>query len=148
MDPTTCWQSVLDRSRDADGAFVFAVHTTGIYCRPSCGARRAKRENVAFFALPADAEAAGFRACRRCRPNDALSPDQRTALVREICRMLDADDAGELTLGYLSVQTGVSPQHLQRTFKQTMGVSPRQYAAARRLDRLKARLRDGAAVTD
>ena len=148
--PTTLaddrWQAVLDRDQARDGQFVFAVSTTGIYCRPSCPARRPRRENVSFFANPAIAERAGFRACRRCNPRiGATTPAE--ALVTQAKAWLDAHLDERVTLPRLAAAIGVSPGHLQRMFTRIMGVSPRTYLAARRLESAKSRLRDGANVT-
>ena len=132
------WQAVEGRDRTSDGTFVFAVTSTGIFCRPSCPARRPKRENVRFFADAAAAEAAGFRACRRCMPKgDAPA----TRLARRARTILDAHET--MTLAALATKLGVSPHHLQRVFKREVGVTPKQYVAARRLDRLKGRLKEG-----
>ena len=139
------WQAVMRRDRGRDREFVFAVSTTGIYCRPSCPARRPRRENVSFFADPAAAERAGFRACRRCRPKAVASA--REELVARATAWLDDHVAERVTLPRLAAVLGVSPGHLQRTFTQVIGVSPRMYAAARRLELTKSRLRDGADVT-
>jgi AraC family transcriptional regulator of adaptative response/methylated-DNA-[protein]-cysteine methyltransferase len=139
------WQAVITRDRGRDGDFVFAVSTTGIYCRPSCPARRPRRENVSFFADPATAERAGFRACRRCRPKAAVSSQDE--LVARAITWLDAHVEERVTLPRLAAALGVSPGHLQRTFTRVTGVSPRMYAAARRLESAKSRLRDGADVT-
>jgi AraC family transcriptional regulator of adaptative response/methylated-DNA-[protein]-cysteine methyltransferase len=139
------WQAVMRRDRGRDREFVFAVSTTGIYCRPSCPARRPRRENVRFFADPAAAERAGFRACRRCRPKAVASA--REELVARATAWLDAHIEERVTLPRLAAVLGVSPGHLQRTFTQVIGVSPRMYAAARRLELTKTRLRDGADVT-
>src|SRR5712691_8262426 len=84
-----CWNAVLARDRAADGTFVFAVRSTGIYCRPSCPARRPRREQVAFFHLPEEAEAAGFRPCKRCHPEQAQAPVPQAALVEEVCRYIE-----------------------------------------------------------
>jgi AraC family transcriptional regulator of adaptative response/methylated-DNA-[protein]-cysteine methyltransferase len=139
------WQAVVNRDRSRDGEFVFAVSTTGIYCRPSCPARRPRPENVSFFADSAAAERAGFRACRRCRPKAGLSPQDE--LVARATTWLDAHVEERVTLPRLAAALGVSPGHLQRTFTRVTGVSPRAYAAARRLEAAKSRLRDGADVT-
>jgi AraC family transcriptional regulator of adaptative response/methylated-DNA-[protein]-cysteine methyltransferase len=154
------WQSVQTRDRGADGAFVYAVQSTGIYCRPSCPSRKPRREQVEFFPLPEAAEQKGFRACLRCRPRLARLRDPRTAAVAKVCReieaQIDADgakaangDAGEvrLTLGTLSSTAGMSAHQLERAFRSVMGISPRQYADARRMRRLKSRLRKGDDVT-
>jgi AraC family transcriptional regulator of adaptative response/methylated-DNA-[protein]-cysteine methyltransferase len=139
------WQAVMSRDRGRDGDFVFAVSTTGIYCRPSCPARRPRRKHVSFFADPATAERAGFRACRRCRPKAAVSSQEE--LVARAITWLDAHVEERVTLPRLAAALGVSPGHLQRTFTRVTGVSPRMYAAARRLESAKTRLRDGADVT-
>src|SRR5580704_18616984 len=135
------WQAVQARDRSADGAFVYAVRSTGIYCRPSCASRKPRREQVEFFLLPAAAEQRGFRACLRCRPRLARLRDPRTAAVAKVCReieaQIDADgaktasgDASEtrLTLRTLSSTAGMSAHQLERAFRSVMGISPRQYA--------------------
>ena len=141
------WRAVTARDRAWDGRFVFAVRTTGVYCRPSCAARRPHRRNVAFFATPAEAEQAGFRSCRRCRPLEVGLADARTKTVREACRLLTEDRDEPWRLGALAEAVGVSPRHLLRTFKDTLGVTPRQFAAARRLAAFKGRLKKGDSVT-
>ncbi len=142
------WRAVLDRDRRWDGRFVFAVRTTGIYCRPSCPARRPRRENVVFFALPEAAEEAGFRSCRRCRPRETGAADPRAAMVRRACRLLeDGDRAEPWRLPELAEAVGVSARHLLRTFKDALGVTPREYAEARRLARFKGQLKKGDSVT-
>ncbi len=141
-----CWQAVQERDRLFDGAFVTAVLTTGIYCRPSCPARHPKAENVTFYSEPGEAEAHGFRACKRCKPQDA-SGDPQVTLVLQACQLLDNQADAEPTLDAMGEKLGISPHHLQRTFKQIMGISPRQYAEARRVDRLKQQLRQGNDVT-
>jgi AraC family transcriptional regulator of adaptative response/methylated-DNA-[protein]-cysteine methyltransferase len=138
--------AVAARDARRDGTFVFAVRTTGIYCRPSCPARRPQRSRVAFFATPDAAEAAGFRACRRCHPRSGVSP--RAAWARRICRMIEASPERPPSLARLSAAAGVGPHHLQRAFKQAVGLSPKQYAEALRLGRLRRALRRGAAVED
>jgi AraC family transcriptional regulator of adaptative response/methylated-DNA-[protein]-cysteine methyltransferase len=146
-DEAARWRAVSARDREWDGRFVYAVQTTGVYCRPSCPARRPHRRNVTFFAAPAAAEAAGFRSCRRCRPREVGPSDARTRTVREACRLLSEDRDAPLRLGALAEALGVSPRHLLRTFKETLGVTPRQYAAARRLAAFKGRLKKGDSVT-
>lgn len=141
------WQAVVQRDRRRDGDFVYAVASTGIYCRPSCPSRRPARRRVAFFGSPQAAEAAGFRACRRCRP----SSPQGSASVQRLeraRRCLDRDEAGSLTLRQLAAEVGGSPCHLQRAFKQAFGLSPREYRDARRVTRLKAALKGGRTVTE
>src|SRR5713226_6828848 len=142
------WKAVLSRDASRDGSFVFAVRSTGIYCRPSCPARRPRREQVSFFQLPEAAEQAGFRACRRCHPRRARANDPQIELVRRICHLIDEHDEEPLTLRTMSTETGVSAHHLQRTFKDVMGITPRQYAESRRLEQFKSKVRNGASVTD
>jgi len=142
------WEVVLARDSRFDGAFVFAVRSTGIYCRPSCPSRRPNRRHVVFFNLPEAAEDAGFRACRRCRPGEPISDHPAIDKVRAICRAIDEHSDGTLTLTELAARLGGSPYHLQRTFKRVMGITPRQYADARRLDRLKKNLKEKNNVTE
>jgi AraC family transcriptional regulator of adaptative response/methylated-DNA-[protein]-cysteine methyltransferase len=140
------WRAVVARDRRFDGRFVFGVRSTGIYCRPSCPARRPRPENVVFFPVPEAAEQAGFRSCRRCRPRETRSRDPQAAWVQRICRHIDRNPDEPLTLAALAAETGVSPHHLQRTFKRIMGITPRQYADARRLGTLKSQLKGGQSV--
>jgi AraC family transcriptional regulator of adaptative response/methylated-DNA-[protein]-cysteine methyltransferase len=142
------WNAVSSKDARCDGQFVFAVSSTGIYCRPSCPSRRPHRDRVSFFELPEAAERAGFRPCRRCHPRDTSAKDPQVELVQRVCNLIDNNDAEVMTLGVLSDQTGVSSFHLQRTFKRIMGVTPRQYADARRLGSFKSRVRDGESVTN
>jgi AraC family transcriptional regulator of adaptative response/methylated-DNA-[protein]-cysteine methyltransferase len=146
LDETAQWEAVLKRDARCDGRFVFAVRSTGVYCRPSCPARRPRREQVHFYAQPEQARQAGYRPCKRCHPDDALAPAE--ALVAQVCAYLDAHSDEKVTLAHLSRVTGWSPFHLQRMFKQAVGITPRQYAANRRLERLKASLKEGLPVTD
>ena len=148
MNNPELWNAVLSRDASRDGSFVFAVRSTGIYCRPSCPARRPRREQVRFFQLPEAAEQAGFRACRRCHPRRARTADPQIELVRHICHAIDEHDEEPLTLKTLSAETGVSANHLQRTFKDIMGITPRQYKENRRLTHFKANIKTGASVTD
>jgi AraC family transcriptional regulator of adaptative response/methylated-DNA-[protein]-cysteine methyltransferase len=141
------WRAVLARDGRFDGRFVFGVRTTGIYCRPSCPARRPRRQNVVFFPVPEIAERAGFRSCRRCRPRDAAAPDPRIAWVRRLCRAIEEGE-GPPRLDALATLAGVSPHHLQRTFKRIVGVSPRAYADARRLATFKSHVKGGRHVTE
>jgi AraC family transcriptional regulator of adaptative response/methylated-DNA-[protein]-cysteine methyltransferase len=137
------WQAVLNRDAQFDGTFVYAVQTTGIYCRPSCPSRKPARRHVDFFPLPEVAEQAGFRPCRRCRPDEADSGDPQVEQAREICRHIEAHLDESLTLEALGGQFGLSPYYLQRTFKQIVGISPQQYAEACRIGQVKAALREG-----
>ncbi len=142
-----CWSSVLARDIQANGTFVYAVRSTGIYCRPSCPARRPHRENVTFFRLPEIAEATGFRACLRCHPRHTIITDPQGDLIEQVCRYIETHLDTPLPLTLLGEQVHLSPYHLQRTFKRIKGVTPRQYAESCRLVSFKARLHDGAAVT-
>jgi len=142
-----CWQAVTERDAHYDGTFVFAVRTTGVYCRPSCPARRPKPENVEFFAAPHAAEDAGFRACRRCHPQHAAPPEPNAALIAQVCRYLQAHADAPPTLDALGAQFNISPFHLQRTFKRVVGMTPRQYSAAQRIDRFKTQLKASSSVT-
>lgn len=148
MNEAIAWESVLQRDPTADDRFLYAVTTTGIYCRPSCPSRRPKRDNVAFFSTAAAAELAGFRACQRCRPNRAKSPHRGVERARDY---IDSHigDLGEerITLELLSEQTGLSPYHLQRKFKEVVGLTPAQYIRARKSERLKGELKRGETVS-
>jgi AraC family transcriptional regulator of adaptative response/methylated-DNA-[protein]-cysteine methyltransferase len=139
------WESVLERDHSEDGEFVYAVTSTRIYCRPSCPSRRPARHRVLFFLTAARAEAAGYRACRRCEPESSeRSSDRQIQLAREY---LDAHVDRTVTLAQLGEVVGMSPYHLQRIFKRVMGVTPKAYASARRLERMKSRLKKGDTVS-
>lgn len=141
------WQAVLAKDARADGQFVFAVSSTGIYCRPSCPSRRPHRERVSFFQLPEQAEQAGFRACLRCHPRDARTQDPQIQMAQKVCRLIDENDGEPITLATLSARLGVSSFHLQRTFKSTMGITPKDYAETSRVNRFKQGVRKGEAIT-
>ena len=150
MDENRYWQAVLDRDRSMDGEFVYGVRSTGVYCKPSCPSRRPGREQVTFFVGPDEAEAGGFRACMRCHPKGRVEPEPGVELAEKASRYIEERlEQGEshTTLEALGEAVGVSPYHLQRVFKRVMGVTPRQYTAALRLERLKASLREGDNVT-
>ncbi|UCC48537.1 MAG: bifunctional DNA-binding transcriptional regulator/O6-methylguanine-DNA methyltransferase Ada [Gemmatimonadota bacterium] len=147
MDDLSRWETVLARDSTYDGRFVYAVRSTGIYCRPSCPSRRPQREQVKFFPIPEVAERAGFRACRRCRPDLAHASDPLLERVRRVCRFIDEHPEAKRTLAQLAGHVGTSPHHLQRSFKAVLGITPRQYADARRLHRFKRELGNGASVT-
>jgi AraC family transcriptional regulator of adaptative response/methylated-DNA-[protein]-cysteine methyltransferase len=134
----TRWQAVLSRDAAADGKFVFGVTTTGVYCRPTCPARRPRRENIRFFDSPRAAEQAGLRACFRCKP---AGLPEGPRLVERICRHIEAHSDEKLTLAKLSQAAGLSPFHLQRIFKGEMGISPRQYLESLRFSKFKHGLR-------
>jgi AraC family transcriptional regulator of adaptative response/methylated-DNA-[protein]-cysteine methyltransferase len=148
MNNPELWNAVLTRDASRDGSFVFAVRSTGIYCRPSCPARRPKPEQVRFFPVPEAAEQAGFRACKRCHPRRARVDDPQIELVRRVCHLIDEHNEEAVTLEHLGELTGVNAHHLQRTFKEIMGISPRQYADSRKLQRFKSGLKNGTSVTD
>jgi AraC family transcriptional regulator, regulatory protein of adaptative response / methylated-DNA-[protein]-cysteine methyltransferase len=141
------WRAVVERDETKDGLFVFAVRSTGIYCRPSCPARHPSLEHVLFFSKPDEAERRGFRACKRCRPRDA-GPSARAEIVERICKYIESNLDEKLTLKILSRQTGLSPFHFQRLFKRALGISPRQYVEALRLERVKRSLTNGETVTN
>lgn len=141
------WSAVARRDPRFDRVFVYGVASTHVYCRPSCPSRRPHREHVTFFPAPGAAERAGYRPCRRCRPEQPADGHPHARLVEKVCRLIDAGLEEPLRLEALSRAAGVSPFHLQRTFRRVLGISPRQYAEARRLLRLKAGLRQGQDVT-
>jgi len=140
------WQAVLDRDSSQDGKFVFAVSSTGVYCRPSCPAKRPRRENVTFFWQPRDAEKAGYRACLRCRPQFA-GGNAQVEMVKAVCRYIEQHLDESVPLARLGRVFHQSPFHLQRTFKAVLGVSPRAYADSCRMNRLKRNLQAGHSVT-
>lgn len=130
------WQAVVARDRAYDGRFYCSVATTGVYCRPSCAARRANPKNVRFHPTCADAEKAGFRPCKRCRPNQPEGVDPHTVKVAEACRMLETADAAP-SLGELARSNGFSPSHFHRLFKSLTGLTPKAYAKASRARRMR-----------
>jgi len=141
------WAAMLARDAACDGAFVFAVRSTGIYCRPSCPARRPKRENVVFFDTPGEAEAAGFRACLRCAPATADSPHgrRREAVMRACALIHEAETAPSLDA--LAETAGMSRFHFHRQFKREVGLTPKQYIAARRAQAVRNALPGATSVT-
>ncbi|HEU4800829.1 MAG TPA: bifunctional DNA-binding transcriptional regulator/O6-methylguanine-DNA methyltransferase Ada [Gemmatimonadales bacterium] len=144
-DEAARWSAVERRDAEHDGQFVFAVRTTGVYCRPSCPSRRPNRVNVEFFNDPAAAEAAGYRACLRCEPKATATRAERAVAAARA--RLDADPGEVIPLAELARGARMSADHLQRLFRQQVGVSPKQYAAALRADRLKRNLQSGATVS-
>ena len=141
-----CLAAVALHDARMDGAFVYAVRSTGIYCRPSCPSRRPHTRQILLFVQPEAAEQAGFRACRRCHPRQARG-NLQADLIRRVCGEIEGNPDGSLSLWNLAERTGLSAAHLQRTFRQTMGITPRQYADALRVARLKSELRKGKDVT-
>jgi len=142
------WRACLERDSSFDGRFVFAVRTTGIYCRPSCPARKPRRQNVLFFAAPELARQAGFRACKRCQPDRSHLRSPLAERVLSICHYIRSAHDEPPTLARLGKRFSFSPAHLQRVFKQYVGISPLAYAEAVRMDQLKLALQNGASVTD
>jgi AraC family transcriptional regulator of adaptative response/methylated-DNA-[protein]-cysteine methyltransferase len=141
------WHAIVARDGQADGAFVYSVRTTGVYCRPSCAARSPRPENVAFHASAADARRAGFRACLRCRPDDEASATRQAEMVAALCRYIEtADD--EPSLDQLAQRAGLSSSHLHRTFKAVTGLTPKAFAQAHRARRMRAALASADTVTD
>ena len=140
------WAAVLAHDEAVGSPFVYAVTSTGIYCRPSCPSRRPRRDRVRFFDAPDAARAAGFRACKRCKPDAAPAPDPWIEKVRRACVYLSNVD-GHPSLATLATRLGGSPYHLQRNFKRIVGVSPREYAEAIRLRKVKGRLRQAGDIT-
>lgn len=140
------WQAVQARDAGQDGRFVFAVSSTGVYCRPSCPSRRPRRENVAFFRRIEEAEKAGYRACLRCRPKSS-GGNERMQLVRAICRYIEQHLDEPVTLTRLGSTFKQSPFHLQRSFKAVLGITPKAYADSCRMNQLKSNLRAGHSVT-
>jgi AraC family transcriptional regulator, regulatory protein of adaptative response / methylated-DNA-[protein]-cysteine methyltransferase len=140
------WEAVMARDGSLDGAFVFGVSSTGVFCRPSCPAKRPRRANVKFFEQPGEAEQAGYRACLRCRPK-AVDGNPQAALVRAICRYSEQRIEDRLTLGLLAKEFRLSPFHLQRTFKSVLGVTPKAYIDAVRLRQVKQNLQAGHSVS-
>ena len=142
--PDARFRAVAERDAAADGHFVYAVTSTGIYCRPTCPSRRPREDRVRFFDTPADAAAAGFRACKRCRPTEVSAAQKAVAQVQEIVH--EAESAP--TLADLGEAVGMSPSHLQRVFKRATGLSPKEYAVACRETRFQEGLRAGKTVTE
>jgi AraC family transcriptional regulator of adaptative response/methylated-DNA-[protein]-cysteine methyltransferase len=140
------WNAVVARDSAHDGGFVFAVASTGVYCRPSCPARRPRRENVTFYSRPEQAEKAGFRACLRCRPG-SISGNPQSDSAKQICRYIEQHLDETITLERLGKVFGQSPFHLQRRFKAALGITPREYADSCRLRLLKRNLQAGDNVT-
>ena len=141
------WEAVVERNAEADGEFVFAVKTTGVYCRPSCPSRRAKRENVSFFDANRAAEAAGYRPCKRCRPNEASVAQRNALAIEAACRRLETVEI-EPSLDDLVNEAGLSRYHFHRVFKEIVGMTPKQYARGARAPRLRETVIAAQSVTD
>lgn len=134
------------RDARAEGVFFYGVKTTGVYCHPTCAARLPKQENVLFFACKEDAEAAGFRPCKRCTPDNAPPSAARSKLIVRACQLIEEAEQAP-ALEELAAAVGLSPSHFHRLFKASVGVTPKRYAAAIRDRRLKEHLANGASVT-
>jgi AraC family transcriptional regulator of adaptative response/methylated-DNA-[protein]-cysteine methyltransferase len=146
-DDEARWQAVVRRDRAADSAFCYSVLTTGVYCRPSCASRLARRENVAFHETCEDAAAAGFRPCQRCRPNEAPLGERHAAEVAHACRLIEEAEEPP-SLDALASAAGMSRFHFHRVFRAIAGVTPKAYAAARRAERVRDELATCATVTE
>ena len=131
------WQIVAEKTAEFDGAFFTGVRTTGIYCKPSCPAKTPKRENITFFASQAEAEQSGFRACLRCKPDAENAINPVVEMIKRVCAFLTNNHADNVSLETLSAELGVSRSHLQRTFKRALGVSPKEFADAQRIENFK-----------
>jgi AraC family transcriptional regulator of adaptative response/methylated-DNA-[protein]-cysteine methyltransferase len=140
------WAAVVRRDPAADGKFFYSVRSTGVYCRPSCASRRALRENVAFYATADAAERAGFRPCKRCKPNQAGLAEQHAAAIAAACRTIEASETTP-SLDELAAAAGMSRFHFHRTFKAITGVTPKAYASARRAERVRTELAASPTVT-
>ena len=140
------WAAIVSRNPAVDGQFFYSVKTTGVYCRPSCAARPARPENVQFHLSCADAERAGFRPCKRCKPNQPPLAEQHTAKVAKICRLIEAAETAP-ALDELARQAGLSPYHFHRIFKAVTGLTPKAYAAAHRAQRMRTELDRSGTVT-
>jgi len=142
------WTAIEERDASKDGTFVYGVLTTGVYCRPSCAARRPLRKNVRFYATAADAESAGLRACLRCKPNLDHTRDAMDARIRKACDLITQHADEPVSLKKLAAAVGLSPFHFQRSFKAIVGLTPKEFHDAERVRVLKAGLKSGGSVTD
>ncbi len=140
------WAAVVARDASADGEFYYSVKTTGVYCRPSCAARLARRENVDFHLTRADAERAGFRPCKRCQPDQPSLKDQHAATIARVCRLIEFSETLP-TLAQLAIDAGLSPYHFHRVFKAVTGMTPKSYATAQRAQRMRRALPKSNTVT-
>ncbi len=141
------WSALLRRDRSADGVFFYSVASTGVFCRPSCGARAPRPENVSFFRTAEEAEAAGYRACKRCKPKERSPADEMAGRIADACRAIERSESAP-SLQVLADEAGVSRFHFHRTFKAMMGVTPVQYAAAQRTTRIRESLGRSNTVTE
>ena len=141
------WEALVHRDRRADGAFVYGVVTTGVYCRPGCASRLPNRDNVRFFDTCEEAEGAGFRSCKRCRPASTDGPETHREAIVRACQMIE-ESAEPPLLADLASAAGLSPSHFHRLFKRIVGVTPKQYATEKRLSRVRANLQTSPTVTE
>jgi len=141
------WQSIVTRNQKADGSFVYSVKTTGVYCRPSCAARLARPENVSFYDTGADARQAGFRPCKRCKPDEQSLSAQHQEKIAAVCRMIESAEQ-EPTLQQLAESAGLSTYHFHRLFKSITGLTPKAYATAHRAKKMRMELAGGSSVTE
>ena len=141
------WEAIVQRMQQSDGEFFYGVVTTGIYCRPVCSSRIPNRENVRFFDTTQLAEDADFRPCKRCTPRKESAPNTALDVVTQACKFIEESEK-EPTLNQLADIVGLSPYHFHRLFKKTLGITPKQYAAANRQNRVRKNLRQDATVTD
>ena len=146
LNPDSCWAAVVARDAAADGRFLFGVTTTGVYCRPGCASRLPLRRNVAFYETPAEAEAAGLRPCKRCRPAEPSAASRHLAAVQRACELIKEADTVP-PLAELAAAAGISRFHFHRVFKQITGTTPGDYAKTHRLERLAQKLDSGQPVT-
>ncbi len=135
------WQAVKTKNSEFDGLFVFGVRTTGIFCRPSCSSKSPKRQNVMFFITIAEAEKAGFRACKRCRPKEKYFPGSGAELIIKAFELLRSGALENQTLAELSSSLGISPGHLQKTFRATLGLTPKEVLDVMRIENFKKNVR-------
>jgi AraC family transcriptional regulator of adaptative response/methylated-DNA-[protein]-cysteine methyltransferase len=147
LDSERCWAAVLARDKTHDGEFYYSVTTSGVYCRPSCPARLANRKNVAFYKTCEEAEAAGFRPCKRCKPNEPPLAVQYAQRVTAACRLIETAETPP-TLEALAAEMGVSSYHFHRIFKAVAGVTPKAYAVAHRQRRVRANLKRSKSLTE
>ena len=147
LDDETFWQAVARRDARFDGQFYYAVKTTGIYCRPSCPAKRPRQAHVSFHVSPEAAERAGYRPCKRCKPAGPGPHLDSTARIEKACRLIEGAES-TIALAALAQAVGLSPHHFHRQFKATLGITPKAYAAALRNGRVRAALSRGVSVTD
>jgi len=147
LNEEQCWAAVVAHDATQDGSFFYSVRTTGVYCRPGCASRQPLRKNVAFYETREQAEAAGFRACKRCRPNEGSVADRHVAAVARACALIRERDSLP-SLAELAAAAGISRYHFHRVFKQIAGTTPREWGKAQRLDRFAGRLDAGEKIAE